>query len=185
MISANAVDGSGNVSNGRRHARYTSSFLMLTFAGGLAALTVAPSMITLALAAGAFLGALAGHLVTPDIDLRWRTHEERRIVRILGLPGYLWTVYWYPYAVLMRHRSWSHTVPQGTLSRILYLAAPVSILAWLVDLRLDDVSVQYIMYGASTFATAWFLQDLSHLTLDGLFPHRAPWRKPAWQPNND
>lgn len=173
------------MSNGKQHARTTSSLFALVLAGGAIALAVAPSPLTLALVAGATIGAGAGHLVTPDLDLRRRTYEEGRVIRILGLPGYLWLAYWYPYAVVMRHRGWSHTVPQGTLSRMVYLIAPAAILAWLFGLRPDVVSVQYLTYAALMCVTAWFLQDLSHLTMDGLFPRRAPWRRPRWQPKDD
>lgn len=164
------------MTSGRRHARYTFSIFMLTVLAGIAITVLVPSELTALIAVSMTAGAIAGHLITPDLDLRRRTHEERRL-------GLLWTILWYPYAVVMQHRGWSHTVPQGTLSRMIYIGVPLAGLLWLAGLRPGNVSVQ--LYCVVGFAAAWFIQDLSHLTLDGLFPGRAPWRRPRWQPKDD
>lgn len=173
------------MANGKTHARATLNIATVVLAAGVLAVVALPRVETFAVVAGLVSGAMIGHLVTPDIDQRSITVEERRVLRLLGLPGYLWILYWYPYALAMRHRGWSHTVPQGTISRIAYLCLPLALLAWAINVHLRAVSLRYIMYFTVALVVGWMAQDITHLTLDGLFPGRAPWRKPAWQPEDD
>lgn len=173
------------MADGRTHAAANAGLLTFITIGGAVAVYTQPDTVTASLAAGAILGAAGGLLITPDIDQTAVTHEERRLIRVLGPLGYLWTLFWLPYGIAFAHRGMSHTIPQGTLSRVLYVGIPVFLLAWASGLRPDAASVQYMLYGCGTFLAAWFLQDLSHLMLDGLWPGRAPWRKPRWQPRSE
>jgi len=172
------------MANGRSHAAAAAGLLTAAAVASGAAIYLAPSPTTVALAVGAVLGAMGGLLVTPDIDQVDITHEERRLIRLFAPLGWLWTLYWAPYSLVMPHRGWSHTVPWGTLGRILYVAIPAGILAYIAGLRLDTVSVQYLLYGTVTAFIMWSLQDILHMMMDGLWPGRAPWRKPAWQPKD-
>lgn len=173
------------MADGRTHAAANTGLLTLVVAAGAAGIYLAPSPTTVALTAGAVLGAMGGLAVTPDIDQKGITHEERRLIRLFFLLGYLWVLIWLPYGLVFAHRGWSHTVPQGTLSRMLYIGVPLATIAWLLGLRPDGVSVQYLLLGGGAVAAAWMLQDILHLMLDGLWPGRAPWRKPRWQPGRE
>ena len=173
------------MADGRTHAAANAGLLTLVVAVGTAGIYLAPSPTTAALAAGAVLGATGGLAVTPDIDQSSITHEERRLIRLFAPVGYLWTLFWLPYGVAFAHRGFSHTVPQGTLTRMLYIGIPCAVLAWLLGLRPSVVEVQYLLIGCGGLAVTWMLQDILHLMLDGLWPGRAPWRKPRWQPGRE
>lgn len=170
------------MANGRTHAAASAGLLTITAAVCITSVVVAPSPVVVALAAGAVLGATGGLMVTPDIDQNDITHEERRLIKFFAPLGWLWTLFWLPYSLVMPHRGMSHTVPQGTLSRVLYIGIPLVLLAWAFDLRPSPVVVQYLPYSIGTFLACWFMQDMVHLIQDGLWPGRAPWRRPAWQP---
>lgn len=80
--------------------------------------------VPLALASAA--GCLLGIPLTPDLDQENLGMSERWIIKhTLGL-GYLFVMFWYPYARLIPHRSpWSHLPIVGTLGRLLYMGIPI------------------------------------------------------------
>jgi len=68
------------------------------------------------------LGALAGIILSPDLDVDHRTESERLFYRVGWLPGILFYGYWLPYALLIPHRHpVSHWPIVGTIGRLLYL----------------------------------------------------------------
>jgi len=103
---------------------------------------------------GFSLGLVIGHLLTPDIDHHYYTHEEWRIRRWNKVLGLLWSAYWWPYEKLHSHRGISHTLFVGTIGRFLYLLWGPLLLSldlwpfWLVVLA------------------GWIVQDCTHLWLD-------------------
>ena len=115
------------MSSGAAHAQITRTILT----GGLAVLGGAALLGVLhPLHAGAgVLGLVAGHLVTPDLDVDAITHEERRALRA-GCFGWAWVAWWWPYARLMAHRGLSHAPLLGTLTRAVYLLWPIAIKVW-------------------------------------------------------
>jgi len=107
-------------------------------------------------------GMVAGALITPDLDVDNRTHEETIMYRvpIIGpLLGILWQTYWMPYALAIPHRSWlSHGPFIGTALRMVYTLAIPIVLGWLVP------SWAWIL---PVFA-GWATVDLVHIVLDAL-----------------
>ena len=67
-------------------------------------------------------GCLIGIPMTPDLDQEGLSSSENAIIKwTLGL-GFLWLMLWYPYALLIKHRSpLSHLPILGTAGRLLYL----------------------------------------------------------------
>lgn len=78
--------------------------------------------------------------------------------------GMLWTLYWYPLAWLIPHRSkWSHWPPLATPIAWLYLFAPVlAVTWWWFDEYLATVAVVSI-----AALPGWAIQDTVHLAQDG------------------
>lgn len=177
------------MSNGKTHAATTKSQLIAGTALAAIGWFLAPIAVVRWAVVGLAIGLAAGHLITPDLDQRKITFEERRMIRWFGPLGWLWRAYWQPYGILMAHRGWSHTVPQGTLTRMAYLLIPLAALgavaAQMADLRLDARLLPYILLASCTCTAGWMLQDLIHLWLDHQFPQHAPWRRPSWQPQDD
>ena len=77
---------------------------------------------SLALSAAATAAMLFGGLMFgPDLDIQSRQYTRWGPLRFL----------WLPYKVVFRHRSrWSHGIVFGTLIRVVYFAAVVTLLAW-------------------------------------------------------
>ncbi len=73
------------------------------------------------IAAGA--GCLLGILISPDLDVNHGCDSIREIRRRFGKPvATIWRSIWYPYAVMVPHRSWvSHFPLAGTAFRLGYL----------------------------------------------------------------
>jgi len=69
------------------------------------------------------LGCLSGIALTPDLDQEGLSNSEYWLIKwTMGL-GFLWTMLWYPYARLCKHRSLlSHFPVLSTAGRLLYLA---------------------------------------------------------------
>lgn len=142
----------GGVADGKAHA-------------GIAALNVAIS-VPLALhlrtaygdpvALGVVVGAGLGWLMTPDLDLPLKTHEENRLERRFGILGRVWIGYWYPYS-WMAHRGVSHWPILGTLTRAGYAFWWLGPLGYLEPL--DPVFLAAVL-------AAWMVQDLYHLAAD-------------------
>ena len=156
------------MADGRTHTQGTTASLAIGTLLGIAFVLERPTAPALAAAAGAWCGLVAGHLVTPDIDHPKTTIEEGRFLRVFGLLGYLWMGFWWPYRLFFHHRGWSHTVPVGTLSRVLYLAGPAYLLWLFSGLSLSPEQIAYLPAFALCMLAGWMLQDLVHLALDGL-----------------
>ncbi|HEX8560172.1 MAG TPA: metal-binding protein [Pyrinomonadaceae bacterium] len=77
---------------------------------------------SLALSAAATAAMLFGGLMFgPDLDIQSKQYTRWGPLRFL----------WLPYKVAFRHRSrWSHGIVFGTLIRVVYFAAVVTLVAW-------------------------------------------------------
>lgn len=118
-------------------------------------------------------GAVAGWLIEPDMDLHnITTRSERRMHRVSPLLGWVWEVYWYPYARAIPHRSpLSHLPPLCTLIRIAYILLTI----WL-GLRVWGASFDALTWLLDNWHSArwaywalawWIVQDFVHLAADG------------------
>jgi uncharacterized metal-binding protein len=77
---------------------------------------------SLALSAAATAGCVFGGLMFgPDLDIQSRQYTRWGVFRFL----------WLPYKAAFRHRSrWSHGIVFGTLIRVVYFAAVLTLLLW-------------------------------------------------------
>src|ERR1043166_5192149 len=81
--------------------------------------TVALSPAPLAAAGAAEL--FGGLMFGPDLDIQSRQYTRWGVFRFL----------WLPYKTVFRHRSrWSHGIIFGTLIRVVYFAAALTLLFW-------------------------------------------------------
>lgn len=131
-----------------------------------ATLYVVAPRLPVDLAVGATVGAIAGLLCTPDLDMEEMTHEEWRMVRWFGWFGYLWSSLWHGYAITHRHRGRSHAPIIGTLGRWSYLTIR---LLPLIVLALYQLWPLWLAWFPALLCAFCFnvLQDLVHLALDG------------------
>lgn len=125
------------------------------------------------------VGAAIGAIVTPDLDLEGRTHTEALMRRIPGV-GFIFQWGWYGYAVLFRHRGYSHHILLGTPSRVAY-AFVLLVLALLVvsgaywvagrdpTALVDGVTAFVAHFRSAWLFAAWWAQDANHYVLDGMF----------------
>lgn len=103
---------------------------------------------------GLYIGAILGHILTPDIDHHFVTYEEHRMYRINQLFGTIWYYYWAPYQWAFSHRGISHIMLLGTLTRFIYLL-------WYPLMAYPQFVVVYVY-----MFIAWSIQDYMHLILD-------------------
>jgi uncharacterized metal-binding protein len=78
------------------------------------------------------IGALAGIILTPDLDVDRGSRSNHYVRKFAGVVvETLWRLYWKPYALLVKHRSiWSHGPILSTAIRLAYLAVLPAILWW-------------------------------------------------------
>ena len=102
--------------SGKTHDAITLLLAAPTFA---AAWGLTGSLKLAAVATCAML--FGGFMFGPDLDIQSRQYTRWGPVRFL----------WWPYKVAFRHRSrWSHGIVFGTLIRVVYFGAAVTLVAW-------------------------------------------------------
>lgn len=68
------------------------------------------------------LGCLSGIILTPDLDQEGINCTEWQIVKKSAGLGFLWLMFWYPYAMIIPHRHFlSHFPVISTLIRLIYV----------------------------------------------------------------
>src|ERR671933_365414 len=103
--------------SGKTHDLVTVALAPPTFA---AAWGLSGGSLTLSAAATAAM-LFGGLMFGPDLDIQSRQYTRWGPLRLL----------WWPYKVVFRHRSrWSHGIIFGTLIRVVYFAAVVTLVAW-------------------------------------------------------
>lgn len=86
--------------------------------------------VTLEFTVGISIGAIAGILINPDLDLAERTYGKGIVYRSNGLVGAAWALLWWPYSQVVSHRSiLSHGPIIGTIIRLGYMVS-VPLLVW-------------------------------------------------------
>src|ERR687895_963508 len=104
--------------SGRTHDLITFVLTPPTF---LAAWAAAGSLKLAAVVTCATL--FGGLMFGPDLDIQSRQYTRWGVFRFL----------WFPYKAAFRHRSrWSHGIIFGTLIRVVYFTAVVTLVAWAV-----------------------------------------------------
>jgi uncharacterized metal-binding protein len=102
--------------SGKTHDLITLALAPPTFAAAWG-LTGSLLLSTAATAAMLFGGLMFG----PDLDIQSRQYTRWGVFRFL----------WLPYKLIFRHRSrWSHGIIFGTLIRVVYFAAALTLLFW-------------------------------------------------------
>lgn len=157
------------MATGKVHAQKTRGNLKIIAVGSIALLIYSHHAPVI----GLTIGAVIGHYLTPDYDLNHVQYTQRLLIRKCWLLGWIWRIYWYPYSILCTHRGSSHSWPLGTLIRLLYMLAPLAVLALIYIPIITGVSIWllFIFVGQS-------LQDFSHLRLDNRMPYAIFARKP-------
>lgn len=105
----------------------------------------------------AMTGSTLGLLITPDYD--FKSIYIKSVINKLPVLGALWNAYWWPYAVLFKHRKLSHNIVLGTLTRFIYLLLPVYILYIYPRITISIENILWLYF-------FWYVQDLSHYVLD-------------------
>lgn len=132
-------------------------------------------------AAAATAGCLLGVLITPDLDVNHGCAALQAIRRAAGEPiADLWRTLWYPYAIMVPHRSWiSHLPLLGTALRLGYLYLAVFLIMILLGaaglVRMPQVQLSLDLIRNSNYVWAFAglaLADLLHFGMDRFFRNR-------------
>lgn len=120
------------MADGRTHELATKTLAVCLFVGQMGngvLLHGYPVRDTIFSALALSAGTLAGLFLTPDLDIDAGSMSEEEVRRISPFGENIWWVYWYPYRILIPHRSFlSHFPIIGTLGRLLYLSIPYLII---------------------------------------------------------
>ena len=122
-------------------------------------------------ASGALLvGGFIGTFLTPDIDQETSTLEENRIKKINPILGKVYQLLWLPYAKRIPHRSISHWIVIGTLTRFLYIYLLYGILCLLSYplIALPLIPTSNVLFVFFLFG-GWTTVDSFHILADILF----------------
>lgn len=104
-------------------------------------------------------GSILGVFLSPDLDVNHKTISERILLETVGILGWLFFVYWWPYAKLVRHRSWlSHAPLFGTALRLLYALGPLLYFEEYRDLLFTEF-VGWMVVGLA-------VSDIAHWVMD-------------------
>ncbi|MEM7130444.1 MAG: DUF2227 family putative metal-binding protein [Chloroflexota bacterium] len=145
------------------------SLIGLAIAWGLEYLPLFHSLLLAIGLVGFLFGLYVGRRVTPDLDIdEVITRQTRRYLNRHRILGWLWRIYWLPYALYHPHRGISHVPLIGTLGRWVYLFfLPIVITYWLTWMSGPQ---PWILLMATLFWMAEFagqsMQDLLHIWMD-------------------
>jgi len=171
------------MADGKTHALGTETLAVLLFAaeatlGRVAGGALGPTLLYSAALGG---GAMLGLFLTPDLDVNAGSISEEEVREISPVGENLWWIYWYPYRLILPHRSpLSHWPIIGTLGRLLYLTIPYwaglgvtyfldpSIFNWLAQTGMELILVPLFRVALLGLAGA----DLLHFFMDRRLFHR-------------
>lgn len=110
------------------------------------------------------LGLALGVILSPDLDVN-DGYIGLYVLRKLHLPWMLWRGFWWPYSMLVPHRSpISHWPILGTAIRIVYLGLPIAIIKLVffhaMPLHLIQGEVTDILIGLLWSDTMHFILDM-------------------------
>lgn len=154
------------MASGRTHGKIT---LALTIPAGILGYMAGDITTGLVAASGCF----AGLFIDPDLDVDRITRSERRVIKTVGLVGWLWHILWWPYAKVIPHRHpLSHWPLLGTALRLVYLAGLVllvlfgleTVFGWGVPLLATLMAVPRPLWLAGLGGLA--LSDAGHWVTD-------------------
>ena len=156
--------------NGTTHAKATFA---LAVAGGATAYHLGhPMPHVIALSAG----ALAGLILTPDLDVDDGCISNRIVRRTTNRPiAWMWARFWRPYGLLIPHRSrLSHMPLLGTALRLAYLSILPALLFWFALVFNVDALARAISSPVFPPWSMWaigglVLADTLHYLMDQLF----------------
>jgi len=119
--------------------------------------------ITKSLIAG--VGCLAGIVLTPDLDQEGISHSEWNIIKKTYGLGFLWLLFWYPYALAMPHRCFLSHFP--VISTILRLAYLLTIPFLLLAIN-DSATIKTILEFLPWFFFGLCVSDTLHYIMDNI-----------------
>lgn len=116
------------------------------------------------------LGALAGLVLTPDLDVDGGCFAFYAVRWALGKPAsWCWRAIWWPYAKIVPHRSpISHSVV-GTPIRIAYLVVPLLIVLSILGRPWPAFQPVWWWFGLGLF-----ISDFLHISADWITKRRYP-----------
>lgn len=155
---------SGRVHNLINIAAYSVLAAAVLAASRQELVTITPAQalyFTFAFGAGTFL-------LSPDLDLAEGKVDSKRHWGVLG-------VLWVPYGMLFSHRGLSHTWVVGPLTRLVYLAVMLALVAGLLRYVAPSVTLPSIPQPVSVKVVApliagYYLSQWLHLIADGVRP---------------
>ena len=115
------------MADGKTHALGTQALAVLLFSaevmnGKINGYSFLPVLAYSAVLAG---GTLLGTVLTPDLDVNAGSISEDEVREISPFGENLWWIYWYPYRMILPHRSpFSHWPIIGTIGRLVYISLP-------------------------------------------------------------
>lgn len=137
--------------NGKNHYIANTSILLI---GSVMASHYTPDFLL------PIIGGLTfGTLITPDYDLK--QIYIKMLLNKVPLIGTIWNSFWFPYAIIFKHRGISHNLIIGTITRFLYLIIPLVLIIWILQIRININQVNIYI-----FLLFWYIQDISHYILD-------------------
>lgn len=147
------------MADGKTHAAAAKQMAgVVTVVSAVAAVAVHPVFIA------PTMGAWGAWVAGPDLDHHVHTEDEARVFRYNRLMGRLWSLYWWPYEWMSKHRGRSHTIPQGTLDRFVLLFWPLLCLSVGV---VPTLGAWVVVWWLLVFVGQCVV-DARHLRLDGL-----------------
>ena len=146
--------------SGKVHAAISATNLLAVAAIGAPLALAYPDL------RGPYLATLTiGLLVTPDLDIQGITHEEKRALRVPVI-GWLWVLLWWPYALLVPHRSpVSHWPLIGTALRAVWLGLIVAAADAMLRPQATAIDTGLLTLGLWTML-GWAVQDMCHWVAD-------------------
>jgi len=154
------------MSSGKAHARASTALSPVAAFGafGFCQLVGEYLLGSIVAGAGALVGCgIVGKILSSDLDQKNITASEWYVLKWLGPLAGLWIAYWWPYAMLIKHRSpLSHYPVIGTAGRLIYLLLGPTYL--IVKQDIDVSPWVLVLVAGAVFGLV--ISDTAHYVMD-------------------
>jgi uncharacterized metal-binding protein len=146
--------------NYKAHCAFNYLIVFPIACGLLYALNQWSTAVGIVLGLGFYFGT---SWISPDLDINSKPTNKH---------GWIWKLLWYPYRAFSKHRGRSHTVVQGFVIRIAYIAIIFATVLyafvpmWWVSKELQIVGATFTIVLLSLFLLGIAIANAGHILLD-------------------
>jgi uncharacterized metal-binding protein len=144
----------------------------------MSGVVISPLIFTFGHPISYFFGMATNLMVSPDLDVDGGNISFSYLRKVFPPLELAWMVFWWPYRVLLPHRSfWSHFPFISTMIRLGYIFLWVNLFIWiirgiLISLGFSPILPEYLFFWDWSFYIGLCQADIIHWAMDNTIKFR-------------